>query len=209
MGGGGYSLPNSPGAPLAADGFYYVQCGAAEHRKMVKHARTPPLPPKMRNSQTGTPNPHFGERPSPSKTRAQPACKAEKQHEYIAWKYMGDTDNVCGCYSAKIRADTPRNLQSRTVSKFPVDHARARLRMEKEPEDVHKSNAWKKLFRESLDRSLDRKADMPVMRCVKPADVEGIDTDFDENEVVDRSFQSKGKWVPLRASALCSRIHRP
>jgi hypothetical protein len=207
--GGGYSPPASPGTPFAPAGFHYVQMGSEYHRKMVKNARTPSLPPKMRKSREGPPNPHYGERPPRSTTScSQPTCKVERQHEYIAWKYMGDTDNVCGCYSAKIRADTPRHLQSQTVSKFPVDHARAHLRPEQDPEEARRTFAWRKLYRESIDRTLDKKPDMPLIQCRTPDRVDGIDTTFDESEV-DRGFESRGKLARLRASSLRPRIPRP
>jgi hypothetical protein len=204
--GGGYSPPNSPGTPFGPAGFHYVQMGSDKLHRMVKKARTPPLPPKMRKS---PPDPDSaGRSPRAATVCSQPAYKSEKQHEYISWKYMGDTDDICGCYSAKIRADTPRRLQSQTVAKFPADHARVRLRVERDPGTGRGSKVWKKLYRESLEPTLDKKPDMPIIRCARPDRVEGIDTDFSDRDI-GRGFESRGKMVPIRASSLYAGIPRP
>ncbi|OHS94480.1 hypothetical protein TRFO_11101 [Tritrichomonas foetus] len=175
--------------------FTYVRMGDTQPHFVKKYARTPDLPPQTRKPSSPEKNPHFNERQSRVTTRNM---KIEKPvEEYVSWKYFGDTDNICGCYTAKIPIKMKNEMNSRHISRLP--NGTNKLKIKK----VNQKTTNRNLPRRDLfELSIKRPPPKPELRDIIRSTEENHDFDEYLDEETETYMEYRGKMMPLKYSSI-------
>lgn len=126
----------------------------------------------------------------------------KKFDKYYSWKYFGDTDNICGCYTAKVPSSfSDKRLPQKTISNLPNGSNQIdQITRLKYPQKTHttKARSHLNLYERSIKPVKDQ---LPLPEFVLTDEENHEFDDYIDSEV-DSYIQYRGKMLPLKPSTL-------
>lgn len=186
--------------------FTFVRMGDSSIQNIIKYGRTPELPHRTRarpSTQMTENYPHYRERPSRTNIRQKnikiPHKHNREENEYFSWKYFGNTNNVCGCYTAKIPLGMKEHTSTKTISKLPNGSNKIqKVTKKNQPQKHQKQNKFHHLY----DQSIKKQGSDFELRDVVESNVENHEFDQYLDGETDSYIEYKGKMIPLKYSNL-------
>ena len=161
----------------------YVRMGSPKPLDVRKYARTPDLPPQTRKCYM-TPK------------------RENKTEEYVSWKYFGDTDNICGCYTAKIPLKMKEQVGTRRINHLPNGRNKLKKIQNRPKTATSKARSYTPNNLDLFQRSIKRPPPKPDLREIIRTNEELSEFDEYLDEQTESFIEYKGKMIPLKKSCL-------
>lgn len=184
-------------SPVDEQSFKMVCMGNPTVRKYVQPShKVRDLPRKTREAHSPEPYPHYYSKPS-NKPMKRDFKTPQPVIDYVAFKYIGNTDNVFGTYTSKIPASTKRDVKSRALAEMPK--GMDTIKVNQKPRR-HK-RVTKRGGRDLFELSVSPKKPKPQppefhINPDNPFYTKNIDED------TEAFIETDGKLIPLRSSSI-------
>ena len=193
--------------------FTFVRMGDPDVQNMLKYNRTPELPLRTRirpSTQMSETCPHYRERPSRVNTRQQnkanikiPRSHNREDNEYFSWKYFGNTNNVCGCYTAKIPISMKDSASTKAISKLPNGTNKLqKVTKISQPQNHQNQTKFHNHNHHLYDQSIKNQKSKIALRDIVELDTENHEFDQFLDGETESYIEYKGKMIPLKYSNL-------
>ena len=191
--------------------FTFVRMGDSSIQNMKKYVRTPELPHRTRirpSTQMDENYRHYHERPSRTNSRQTNKTEIKVPHahhredsEYFSWKYFGNTNNICGCYTAKIPLGMKDYASTKTISRLPNGTNKLqKVTKQNQPRKHQNQNKFRN--HHLFDQSIKKQGSNIELRDIVESNTENHEFDQFLDGETDSYIEYKGKMIPLKYSNL-------
>lgn len=192
--------------------FTFVRMGDSSIQNMVNYGRTPELPPRTRirpSTQMSEKYPHYHERPTRINSRHphKPEIKVLKSrhredNEYFSWKYFGNTNDVCGCYTAKIPLGMKEIASTKPISKLPNGTNKLQKVAKRNQPQKRQNQKYRNKKQHLYDTAISTQESEIELREIVESKTENHEFDKFLDGETDSYIEYKGKMIPLKYSNL-------